>query len=214
MPSELSSASGPVRTQPLRADARQNAERVLAGARRAIAQGGLGVSYHDIARSAGVGVGTVYRRFPDRAELLEAVLLDVLGELSDGARNALADPDPWRGFSAFFATMAARFRENAGLSQALDDRGGDRVAAARQQLLREIGGLTARAAAAGALRDDIGWQDVVLLAASLPRSGLCALDLSPTDDQVQRCLGVILDGLAPRQLKRAPGTGCAATLIS
>ena len=198
MPSELSSASGPVRTQPLRADARQNAERVLVGARQAIAQGGLGVSYHDIARSAGVGVGTVYRRFPDRAELLEAVLLDILGELSASAHSALADPDPWHAFSAFFTVLATRFRENAGLSQALDQYGGGRVAVARQELIREIRGLTGNAAAAGALRADVTWQEVLVLAASLPRPGLCALDLSPTDDQVQRCLAIIVDGLAAR----------------
>ena len=70
MPSESSSAARPGGAQPLRADARQNAERVLAGARQAIAALGLGASYHDIARYAGVGVGTVYRRFPDRSELL------------------------------------------------------------------------------------------------------------------------------------------------
>ncbi|MGH3251121.1 MAG: TetR/AcrR family transcriptional regulator [Trebonia sp.] len=196
MPSESSNASLPARAQPLRADARHNAGRVLAGARQAIAANGLGVSYHDIARYAGVGVGTVYRRFPDRAELLEAVLLDILGELTGSARSALADPDPWRGFCAFFRTLAARFSENAGLSQTLDDHGGSRVAAARQGLLREIRRLTENAAAAGALRADITWQDVPVLAASVPRPGRCALDLFPTDEQAQRCLAVILDGLA------------------
>ena len=204
MPSESPGVARPGRALPLRADARQNAERVLAGARQAIAAHGLGASYHHIARYAGVGVGTVYRRFPDRPELLEAVLLDILGELTGSAHSALADPDPWRGFCGFFATLAARFSENAGLSQALDDHGGSRVAAARQGLLREIRRLTENAAAAGALRADIIWQDIPVLAASLPRPGLCALDLLSTDDQAQRCLAVILDGLAARAASPRP----------
>jgi AcrR family transcriptional regulator len=198
MPAESSSASRPERARQLRADARRNAERVLAGARQAIGAHGLGASYHDIARYAGVGVGTVYRRFPDRAELLEAVLLDILGELAGSARSALADPDPWRGFCAFFTTLAARFSENAGLSQALGDHGGGHVAAAREELLREVRRLTGNAVAAGALRADVTWQDIPVLAASAPRPGLCALDLVSTNDQAERCLAVILDGLAAR----------------
>jgi AcrR family transcriptional regulator len=182
----------------LRADARRNAERVLVGARQAIAAHGLGASYHDVARYASVGVGTVYRRFPDRAELLEAVLLDILGELADSARGALEDPDPWRGFRAFFTTLATRFSENAGLSQALGDHGGGRVAAAREELLHEVRRLTDNAVAAGALRADVSWQDIPVLAASAPRPGLCALDVVSTDDQAQRCLAFILDGLAAR----------------
>ena len=59
-----------------------NLQRVLVGARQAIADIGLSAGYHDVARLAGVGVGTVYRRFPDRMDLLEAVLLDVLDELT------------------------------------------------------------------------------------------------------------------------------------
>lgn len=192
-PAPAAAGSRPVR--PLRADARRNAERVLAGARRAVADLGLDVSYHDIARRAGVGVGTVYRRFPDRARLLEAVLLDVIDELSAHARQALRGEDPWSEFVGFFGTLAVRIGENAGLSDSLQERGGARVAAARDRLLRLVRELVDRARRAGSLREDIRWQDVAALAASIPVAGRCFLDLETTPQQVQRCIAVLTDGL-------------------
>ena len=97
----------------LRADATRNLERVLAGARRATTEQSIDVGYHEIARLAGVGVGTVYRRFPDREQLLEAVLLDVLAEMRRHAAKALADPDPWAGFAKFFTEFAPPGRRAA-----------------------------------------------------------------------------------------------------
>lgn len=183
----------------LRADAQLNAERVLRGARQAIASSGLDVSYHEIARRANVGVGTVYRRFPDRAQLLEALLLDILDELSSQAERALEGRDAWEGFTAFFVVLAQRFSENAGLSESLADRGGEQVALARLRLIDLIKQVTERAQHEGALRKDIAWQDVPLLAASLPTSGDCILDLETSPAQVARCATVIVDGLKERQ---------------
>jgi AcrR family transcriptional regulator len=179
----------------MRADARRNAEQVMAGARRAVASTGLDVSYHEIARRAGVGVGTVYRRYPDRAQLVEAVMLDILGELLTQAERALASDDPWTGFAGFFTTLTLRFRENAGLSDTLPDRGGPSVAAARLRLLELIERLVNRAQRAGSLRDDIHWEDIPLLAASIPASGRCVLNLRADSDQAERCVAILIDGM-------------------
>jgi AcrR family transcriptional regulator len=179
----------------LRADAQQNLQRVLAGARQAIAEIGLAASYHDIARMAGVGVGTVYRRFPDRADLLETVLLDILAELNRQAAAALQDTDPWNGFRSFFVLLGTRFSQNAGLSGSLDDNGGPHVAQARRDLLNQIEALTERAQSAGVLRADIGWSDVLVLTSSLPVQDRCIMDQVTTLDQVARCHQVVLDGL-------------------
>ena len=184
--------------RPLRADARLNAERVLRGARQAIANSGLDVGYHEIARQANVGVGTVYRRFPDRAQLLEAVLLDILDDLSSQAEQALEGPDAWAGFTAFFDVLVQRFGENAGLSESLADKGGEKVANARLQLIGLIKQVTERAQREGVLRRDIAWQDVPLLAASLPIPGYCILDLEASPTQLARCATVIIDGLKVR----------------
>ncbi len=193
---EQAQDTGSVR--PLRADAQLNVERVLRGARQAIASAGLDVGYHEIARRANVGVGTVYRRFPDRAQLLEAILLDILDELSSQAERALAGRDAWAGFTAFFVVLAHRFGENAGLSASLADRGGEQVARARRRLIDLIRQVTERAQHEGTLRKDIAWQDVLLLAASLPAPRDCIVDLDTSSAQVARCAIVIVDGLKER----------------
>jgi len=187
-----------LRSHPLRADAQANLHRVLVGARQAITQIGLQASYHDIARLAEVGVGTVYRRFPDRQQLLEAVLLDILEELDGLATDASTAGDPWAGFCVFFAALAHRFRDNVGLSESLDDHGGERVAGARRRLLEHIGQLTQRAQRGGNLRPDVSLPDILALVASLPRGERCALDIPVTPAVIDRCVMVMLDGLVDR----------------
>ncbi len=167
--------SAPGAGSPARADARRNRARVLGAARCAFGAVGLDAGHHEIARRAGVGVGTVYRHFPDRAALLEAVLLDVLGGLQEGAERALADADAWGAFAGFFATLAGAMRAHAGLSEQLDQRGGPRVAEARERLVETIRGLC-EAARAGGPRADVGWRDVVFLAGAAG-SRACSLDV-------------------------------------
>lgn len=181
---------------PRRADARRNEARVLDAAREAFAAGGLDASYHDIARRAGVGVGTVYRRFPDRDALLEAVLVDILDSLSAEAEAASADPDGWQAFAAFFTGLSMAVRRHAGLSGRLDGRGGARVATARDRLLRAIRRLHGHARADG-LRPDVGWQDVLFLAQAAAAEG-CGFDLDVGEGHRRRALAVILDGLRAR----------------
>lgn len=191
-PAQPSATPHPVR--PLRPDAQRNTERVLSGARQAFAAAGLGAGYHDIARLAGVGVGTVYRRFPDPAKLMEAVLLDILDELSGCAEHALARTDAWPAFADFFTTLALRTREHAGLSESLDERGGSLVAAARHRLIGLMHTLADRAQRQGVLRGDLAWQDIPFLA-RVAAFGTCALDVPGDAIQARRCIIVVLDGM-------------------
>src|ERR1700761_4755874 len=81
--------------RPLRKDAERNRQRVLDAARELFAERGLGVSLDDIARHAGVGVGTVYRRFPDKEQLIDALFEERIGEMLSAAGESLEMPDPW-----------------------------------------------------------------------------------------------------------------------
>jgi len=186
-----------------RADARRNVERLVAAARAAVAEDGVGVSAHDIARRAGVGVGTFYRRVPSLAALLTAVLDEVLDEITALADRALAEPDAWAGFHTF-ATGYVRLRaESCGINEALGGAGPDldvRLAGIR----RRLRDLVARAQRAGSMRTDLGWQDVAfLLAAAATAAG--TLGLRAGDRQWERNLAVILDGLRAVPTGRLPG---------
>src|SRR3954451_15248734 len=87
--------------RPKRADARRNYEKVLAAARDAFAEGGESTALEDIARRAGVGIGTLYRHFPNRQALVEALYVDEVEELCRSAAE-LDDADPWEALSAWF----------------------------------------------------------------------------------------------------------------
>ena len=85
----------------LRADARRNADRLIAAARQALDDRGLAVTTRDIAERAGVGLGTLYRRLPSLEAVLTAILLDTLAEMTEQAGHALDNPDPWQAFTDF-----------------------------------------------------------------------------------------------------------------
>ncbi|MEU6403440.1 TetR/AcrR family transcriptional regulator [Streptomyces sp. NPDC046985] len=180
---------------PLRVDAQRNAARVLAAARRAVAHHGLDVSYHEIAREAGVGVGTVYRRYPERDQLMAAVLGDVLTELIDTANQALDSDDAWEGFSLLFTGLVLRTAQNTGLSGSLDQHGGPAVAEQRRQLLDLVRKVIERAQSHGRLRRDLAWQDVLRLTGAVAVQGcVLGLEADPARGH-QSVLTVLLDGL-------------------
>src|SRR5947207_2664299 len=87
----------PVTERPLRRDAERNRQRILEAASELFASRGLGVTLNDIAHHAGVGVGTAYRRFANKEELIEALFAERLQEVGDIATEALEDPDAWHG---------------------------------------------------------------------------------------------------------------------
>ncbi|MFE9423925.1 TetR/AcrR family transcriptional regulator [Kitasatospora sp. NPDC006697] len=193
----------PTGRQP-RADARRNAERLVAAARLAIAEIGADASAHEIAARAGVGIGTFYRRVPSREALLMAILEDVLSEIRRAADEALLDPDPWHGLSGFAAEYVGLRGESCGISDALGGACGERLDDLLAELRDRFRLLVTRAQEAGAVRPDLAWQDLPFLLASLT-TGHRTLGLTADEDQWRRGLRVLLDGLRTPEPAPLPG---------
>jgi AcrR family transcriptional regulator len=104
---------------PLRRDAERNRERILTAARRLFSETGLAVSHNDVARAAGVGVGTVYRRFPRKEDLLLALFEDQVEQVVQLAETAGARADPWRGLYVFLEAMLQMQADDRGLHEYL-----------------------------------------------------------------------------------------------
>ena len=182
----------------MRADAERNRVRLLDAAAEAFAESGLEVSVAEIARRAGVGQATVFRRFPAKADLVAAVLRDRLATLQGHAEAALRDPDPWEGLRAFMvegAAMKARdrgFFEEAAAGAALED---PDVRSAHTAIGALVARLLERAQAAGAVRGDLTPQDVHALVGGAVQAGEPWRAEAP--ELWRRYLDVILAGLRP-----------------
>src|SRR5918912_601507 len=152
-------------TRPLRADAERNRARILAAAGEIFAERGLDVSLDEIAAQPGVGVGTVYRRFPDKDALIDALFEEKIDRAVALADEALEIEDPWEGFTTFMRGMCRMQAEDSGFKDALllGDRGRERVAGARERIAPRAVKLLARAQAAGAVRADLGPYDLPML---------------------------------------------------
>ena len=178
----------------VRADARRNRAKVLDAARAWMACDGLDAQMDEIASAAGVGVGTVYRHFPNKVELVEALARERFERLAELAWEALDDDDPGRAFEDFIRASARIQTEDRALSEVLVSR--PEVmgpAAERVGMLELVGQLMGRAQEAGAIREDAEPTDVPML--------MCALagtHQMPKMDP-ERYIAIVLDGL------RAPG---------
>jgi AcrR family transcriptional regulator len=182
-------------TRPLRADARRNRDRVLESARAAFAVGGSDASLDEIARAAGVGAGTVYRHFPTKEALFEAVVLDRIGELIEEAHALSDDPDPGRAFSSFIELLA---REGALKRDLVETLSSDGIhlqlgeAPIVRALFDVLGELLGRAQRAGAVRRDISVNDVIAL---LTGAAYALCHSRADDEQSGRLLAIMYDGL-------------------
>ena len=194
-----SPSSAPASQRPLRRDAERNRERILSAAAVAFAEGGLSVTMDEIARRAGVGVGTVYRRFPDKELLIEALFEQRLEELVELAEGALAHDDPWDGLVAFLERLLAVQACDRGLKEvALSTaHGQERVRRARGRLAPVVRTLIERAQAAGVLRPDVVGPDVALVQFMLAAVIDYSADVHP--DVWRRMLAIVLDGLRARR---------------
>ena len=180
-----------LRARPRRADARRNYEKLLLAARAAFTQDDADTSLEDIARRAEVGIGTLYRHFPTRQDLLEAVYVDEVEALSQSARD-LAELAPWEALVAWLH----RFVGYVGTKQALANelfaysgRSAEVFASCRTALFGAGEPLLERAQQAGAVRPDVDIGDVLHLV-----SGIAKIS-TPDPDQIDRLLDVALDGL-------------------
>lgn len=188
--------------RPQRADARRNRERVLVGAREAFAEHGREAQMDDVARRAGVGVGTVYRHFPDKDALMEALLTERFAEFVRIGHELFEQEDPWTAFSDWLFACGELQADDMGLCDCVADAvGGERPAA-----IAESTGLLALGAAyiergqhAGVIRADVVSQDIGLVMA-----GVATTARRPAEAPGggwRRHLAISLDGM------RAPGSG-------
>ena len=149
----------------LRVDAERNRQRLLAAAREMFAERGLDVPIEDIARHAGVGVATLYRRFPTRADLIAGAFEAKMAAYADAGAQALAHPDPWTGFCGYIERVCAMQAEDRGFATVLcmtfpTDK---QFEAERDRAYQSFLELVRRAQAAGGLRADFVAEDLVML---------------------------------------------------
>lgn len=148
----------------LRVDAQENRERILAAAGRLFAERGLEVGMREIARRAGVGPATLYRRFPTRQALIDEAFSVELRACRQVVEDGCAEADPWAGFSDTLRRLIALNVANRGFVDALVSTVPSSVFAEhRHELLRLLDGLARRAQEAGMLRDDFVIGDLVLV---------------------------------------------------
>jgi AcrR family transcriptional regulator len=166
MTTEARPTSSAGRRRPgLRADAERNRQRLLTAAREVFAERGLNVPIEDIARHAGVGVATLYRRFPTRADLIAGAFEAKMAGYADAADQALGEPDPWVGFCGYIEAMCAMQADDRGFANVLTMTfpAAKQFEAERDRAYTALVELIGRAKAAGRLRDDFSPEDVVML---------------------------------------------------
>jgi AcrR family transcriptional regulator len=185
----------PPADRPLRRDAERNRRRILAAAREVFAARGLDVTLDDIAHHAGLGVGTVYRRYPSRERLVEALFAERLERMVGLAMQASESPDPWAGLVRFAEKSAEDMAADRGLRDVLFSRvyGHEHVESARVRLTPVIDALVTRAHAAGVLRPGVEGGDLVVLEFMVA----AVLEYSEQVDPGlwRRYLAIALDGL-------------------
>jgi AcrR family transcriptional regulator len=149
----------------LRKDAEHNRRRILDAAAELFAERGLGVTLNDIAHHADVGVGTVYRRFPDKELLIDALFEERVAEMLAFAEQALANPDAWEGLAGFLERGLELQARDKGLKQLLmgTPQGCAQVDGVRDRMLPIVTELVARARDAGVLRPDIEAADLPVI---------------------------------------------------
>jgi AcrR family transcriptional regulator len=181
-------------SRPKRADARRNYDQLIAAAREAFTEKDRSASLEDIARRAGVGIGTLYRHFPTRTDLIQAVYVEEVEALAQAAED-VAGEDAWDdlvnwlyGFVGYIATKQALADELF----AIAEHNADVFATCKASLHGAGQPLLDRAKAAGAVRDDVQIEDVVRMVAAIAKMP------AASNDDIKRVLDIALDGLRAR----------------
>ncbi|MFJ6569727.1 TetR/AcrR family transcriptional regulator [Streptomyces sp. NPDC091292] len=200
-PSEAPGASGPAGTSgaarpPLRRDAERNRRRIIEAAREVFRERGLGATLDDVARHAGVGVGTAYRRFANKEELIDALFDDMAETVHTLTEEAAADPDPWHGLASCLERVCELQSFDRGLREVMlgSGRGPQRQERMRALVRPALDQLLARAKEQGTLRVDVAEYDMpmiqLMVATITERTG--------HPDLWRRYLRLLLDGLRAR----------------
>lgn len=184
--------------RPLRKDAARNRQRVIDAARDLFATQGLDATLNEVAHHGGIGVGTVYRRFPTKEALFDAIFEDAIDEVAALADSGLEFDDSWQGFTWFVEQMCHKTATDRGLREILFGKMGacNRVDAARTRLVPKIASVVERAQNDGHLRSGISDTD-------LPILGMLAGTVSEFAGHVdadlwRRYVAIFLDGLRRR----------------
>ena len=184
----------PLLQRPKRADARRNYDKLVAAARDAFAEHGTSASLEEVARRAGVGIGTLYRRFPSRQDLLEAVYVEELADVCQSA-DELTDLPPWEALSAWLHRLVEYVGRKHALAEELWnylDRDAEFFSGCRTALFVAGEPLLARAQAAHEVRQDVDYNDVIQMVGGIGKNP------ATPPEQVARILDIALDGLRYR----------------
>jgi AcrR family transcriptional regulator len=180
--------------RPLRQDAQRNRGRLLAAASEVFADRGLDVTMHDIAAHAGVGVGTAYRRFANKDQIIDALFTERLDQIAALATQALEDPDAWHGLTTFLENSLRLQLEDRGLMEILNNpKHAHRLDVANERIAPLITAIVDRARDQGKLRPDFQPTDVIFVQLALTALMDRTRDLNPT--LYRRYLTMLLDGL-------------------
>jgi AcrR family transcriptional regulator len=173
--------------RPQRADARRNFEALLAAAREAFAENGTEASLEDIARRAGVGIGTLYRNFPTRDDLFRSVYVEEIAQLAAVAAQ-VADQPPWEAITIWLQRFVGYAATKRAIYEALN-RDSEMFRSCREIMYEAGEPLFVRAQEAGAVRADASFDDVLRMVAGLVSAGYV------DEAQRERVLGYALDGI-------------------
>lgn len=186
--------------RPLRADARRNRQAVIDAASKLFTEQGLDAQMPDVARAANVGVGTVYRHFPTKDQLIAAIASQHFDRMAEKGREDLELADPWEGISDFIRFAIQIQADDRGLCEIMSSRPELMDTAARAAGLPELcDKLVKRAQQSGQLRSDLDWEDVPMIACGIGH--ITQGGPPPSVGRWPRLVELILDGL------RAPASG-------
>jgi AcrR family transcriptional regulator len=190
--------------RPLRRDAERNRQRILDTAGVLFAERGLGVSLDEIARHAGVGVGTVYRRFPDKEQLIDALFEDRLADILAVATESVEMTDPWEALVHFLERSMELQVKDRGLKELLlgTSTAHARIEEGRRRIQPLGDSLLDRAQKAGVVRDDIAVSDLMLLQHAIGEAAEYTREVAP--EAWRRVMLIALDGLRPDRRRPSP----------
>ncbi len=188
----------------LRADAERNRELVLEAAQEAFAELGLDASTNEIARRAGVGVATLFRRFPTRDDLVTAAFAEKMNAYSEAIAAALANPDPWDGFRFFLERVCQMQADDRGFADVLTMTfpTAKKFEAERNRSADALRELIARAQAIGRLRKDFTHQDVPLIL--MANAGVVTATRDAAPEAWRRLLAYLIQSFAAESAQPLP----------
>src|SRR4051794_40027849 len=197
----------------VRADAARNRQAIVEAARAVFAQQGLDAPLDEIAKRAGTGNATLYRRFPTRGDLVAAVFADRMAEHVAAVESGLADDDPWRGFASYIQAVGVLQARDRGIADLVTmNVSAPQIEELRARAYDGLVRLVARAHEAGVLRADFTDQDVVLLL--MANAGLVERAHGITAEASARLIHVLLDGFRAQAATDGPAAPTARGVVA